>query len=77
MKIIDVPIYDDDGSITATFKATPDEAQMLLQFAVNFLTSAGLSVRAMVKKAHAAKAVEEEEDDYDQLNLFNPTQTND
>ena len=47
MKIIDVPIFDEDGNVEFTQTITADEAQLLLQFAINFLTSTGMSVRML------------------------------
>jgi hypothetical protein len=41
MKIIEVPIFNDDGSIVATHYFSPEEAQKLLQFAVNFTLAVG------------------------------------
>lgn len=43
MKIIEVPIYNADGSVTFTQQVTAEEAQALLQFAINFLASSGLA----------------------------------
>lgn len=48
MKIIDVPIFNEDGSIKFTQVVGPEEAQMLLQFAINFLVSTGMSVRVLM-----------------------------
>ena len=42
MKIIDVPIYNEDGSIQFTQSISPEEAQALLQFSINFLTATGM-----------------------------------
>jgi hypothetical protein len=44
MKILDVPIYNDDGSIKFTQQVSPQEAQALLQFAINFMAATGLNV---------------------------------
>lgn len=48
MKIIEVPMFNEDGSIKATIVYTPLEAQALLQFATNFLTAAGMTASMMV-----------------------------
>ena len=48
MKIIDVPILNEDGSIKFTQVVTAQEAQVLLQFALNFLASTGLTVKMMM-----------------------------
>jgi hypothetical protein len=42
MKIIEVPIFNEDGSIQIMQKVSPEEAQTLLQFALNFLATTGL-----------------------------------
>lgn len=41
MKFIEVPVFNEDGSITATMQVGPEEAQELLQFAVNFMANIG------------------------------------
>ena len=48
MKIIEVPIYNEDGSIKVTQLISPEESQKLLQFALNFLTATGLAVNMHV-----------------------------
>lgn len=45
MKIIETPVYNDDGSIRFTQEVTPAEAQTLLAFALNFLISTGLAAQ--------------------------------
>ena len=50
MKIIEVPIFNDDGSVQVTHTIAPEEAQILLQFALNFLTGTGLSLRQIMQK---------------------------
>lgn len=41
MKIIEVPVYNEDGSVSATIQIAPEEAKNLLMFAVNFLAATG------------------------------------
>ena len=41
MKIIEVPIFNADGSVNALMKVGPEEAQKLLEFAVNFMMATG------------------------------------
>lgn len=41
MKIIEVPVFNDDGSLQTVNTYTPEEAKYLLQFAVNFLMTVG------------------------------------
>ena len=42
MKVIEVPVFNDDGSVKLTQLLSPGEAQSLLQFAINFLTASGM-----------------------------------
>jgi hypothetical protein len=79
MKLLEVPVFNDDGSIHSKIELAPNEVQILLQFAVNFLTSAGLSVNMIIKKAKEKPTDEEIEDEImkTQLDLFNPGKTND
>jgi len=63
MKFIEVPRYNEDGSIEAMVQVAPDEAQMLLQFAVNFMASVGRTTIVSV-------AVKEQED-LDGINQLN------
>lgn len=44
MKIIDVPVYNKDGSVQFTQSVSPEEAQHLLGFAINFLAATGMHV---------------------------------
>lgn len=41
---IDIPVFNPDGSVQFTQTCSPEEAQLLLQFALNFLVSNGLMV---------------------------------
>ena len=43
MKFIEVPVYNDDGSVKIVQQLSPEEAQHLLSFAINFLTAAGMA----------------------------------
>ena len=54
MQIIDVPVYNEDGSVQFTQKVSPEEAQHLLAFALNFLAGAGWAMQ----KAQAEQQVE-------------------
>jgi hypothetical protein len=51
MKIIEVPVFNEDGSITAVVHINPQESVNLLQFAVNYLSSTGYAVFNTVKLA--------------------------
>jgi hypothetical protein len=44
MKIIDVPLFKEDGSINAMVAISPQEAQVLLAFALNFMAAHGIAV---------------------------------
>lgn len=48
MKVIEVPVYNDDGSVKATMLLSPEETKTLLQFAINFLAASGLAASATV-----------------------------
>ena len=50
MKVIEVPIFNDDGSIKLTHLISPEEAQALLQFALNFLAASGMAATFAVAK---------------------------
>lgn len=41
MKVINVPKFNNDGSIECTVVVGPEEARELLQFAINFLAGVG------------------------------------
>jgi hypothetical protein len=58
MKVIDVPVFNEDGSVRFTQVITAQEAQALLQFAINFLASTGMSVSMLVKKTAEANETE-------------------
>ena len=45
MKIIEVPVFNEDGSIKLTQMVSPEEAQTLLQFAINFMLAMGTTVQ--------------------------------
>lgn len=57
MKLTEVPIFNEDGSVQCLQVLSAEEVQVLLQFALNFLTSTGLSVRMLLEKN---KELEEE-----------------
>ncbi len=42
MNIIDVPKYDEEGNIVATLQIPMEQAQVLLQFALNFMAAVGV-----------------------------------
>lgn len=44
MEVLDVPVFNQDGTIQFTQKVSPKEAQALLGFALNFLTAHGFLV---------------------------------
>jgi hypothetical protein len=43
MKFLEVPVFNEDGSIKVTHLVSPQEAQALLQFSLNFLSMTGLT----------------------------------
>lgn len=48
MRVIEVPIYNEDGSVNITQQISPEEAQHLLQFAINFMMAVGASQKVGV-----------------------------
>lgn len=48
MKIIETPVFNDDGSIKFVAQVNPEQAQALLQFAYNFLVATGMTVRTLI-----------------------------
>ena len=51
MKIIEVPVFNEDGSIKLTQMVSPEEAQTLLQFAINFMLAMGNTVQVAVSNS--------------------------
>ena len=41
MQVIEVPVFNEDGSVQTVNKYTPEETKYLLQFAVNFMMTLG------------------------------------
>ncbi len=59
MKIIEVPIFNPDGSVAVTVNISPEESLALLQFALNFLASAGhVAYHSMNKKEEGPTQLE-------------------
>jgi hypothetical protein len=56
---IEVPVFNEDGSIKASIYLGQEEAAHILQFAVNFLMSAGLAAHYAIANA---EEVEEGDD---------------
>lgn len=50
MQVIEVPVFNEDGTVQIVQKISPDEAQMLLQFALNFNLAMGFSATAQRAK---------------------------
>lgn len=47
---IDLPVFNEDGSVKTTLNINEKEAQHLLQFAINFLSAAGLASNVSVSQ---------------------------
>jgi hypothetical protein len=45
MQILDVPVFNEDGSVQFTQTLTAAEAKVLLQFGLNYFASLGLHTR--------------------------------
>lgn len=41
MKILEIPVFEDDGSVKFTAVLTPEQAKELLSFALNFILGVG------------------------------------
>ena len=63
MKLIDVPVYNPDGSVKFTAVVQPQEVQVLLQFALNFLTSVGISASELANLKNEDEEVDWPQDD--------------
>ena len=63
MKLIDVPVYNPDGSVKFTAVVKPQEVQVLLQFALNFLTSVGISASELANLKNEDEEVDWPQDD--------------
>lgn len=50
MKIIDVPVFEDDGSVKFTQSVSPEEAKALLTFALNFLAAQGYAAHMLAQQ---------------------------
>lgn len=59
MKIIEVPVFNEDGSVQATHILTAEETQVLLQFALNFLLSSGWTIQTAMQKFREVEEKEE------------------
>lgn len=68
MRILEVPVFDDNNEIKATLVLQPEEAHHLLQFALNFLVSAGLATSYQIKEDENVPSLEEMD--------FDPTKPN-
>lgn len=42
MQIIDVPVFNEDGSVQFTQKVSPEQSRELLTFALNFFMANGM-----------------------------------
>ncbi len=59
MKILDVPVFNADGSVQYHQTLTANEIQVLLQFALNFLVAAGISTHTLMKQVKEAEDKQE------------------
>lgn len=62
---LDIPIMNDDGSVKTTMSVDPAQAQVLLQFALNFLIATGLTAAYKISVPEADK----EEVDLSQMEI--------
>ena len=59
MKILDVPVFNEDGSLQYHQTLSAQEVQVLLQFALNFLVAAGISTQTLMKQVEDAEEQQE------------------
>ena len=62
MKTLDVPIFNEDGSIQFTATLTPEQAQSLLRFAYNFLIATGMRSNISVLTADQVNILPDKKD---------------
>ncbi len=63
---IDVPVFNEDGSVKFTQHLSPEEAQHILQFALNFLVTTGFMAQ------HIKPPVPEEQGELFHMDESNP-----
>ena len=63
MKIVEVPVFNEDGSIKFTQVCSQEEAQSLLQFALNFLVATGMNVRMLMSQQAKEEEIKHELND--------------
>lgn len=56
MRVIEVPILNDDGSVNIVQQVSAEEAQHLLQFAINFMMAIGASQKVGIVPLDDSKA---------------------
>lgn len=61
MRFIEVPQFEEDGSVVGTVMYTPEEAAALLQFAVNFHMAVG--AKAIINVEDIMESAPDELDD--------------
>lgn len=59
MKIVDVPVFNSDGSVQYHQTLSANEVQVLLQFALNFLVAAGISTQTLMKQVEEVEEKQE------------------
>ncbi len=56
MQLIDVPVFNEDGSVRFHQTLSAKETQLLLQFALNFLVAAGINMQQLQQQVEEAEA---------------------
>ena len=59
MQIVEVPVFNPDGSIKFVAHVNPEQAQALLQFSYNFLVAAGMATRIVAANKDPQEPVPE------------------
>lgn len=69
---IDIPVFNEDGSVKFTQTCNAEEAKNLLQFALNFLVATGMSAQIM-----SGNAFDDDASEFNEDSIQWPTETND
>lgn len=71
---VEIPVFNDDGSVKFNAELSPDEAQAILQFGLNFAIASGLAQQLGIQVIPVSKEVAEELE-AQQLDLFEGNDT--
>jgi hypothetical protein len=57
MQILDVPVFNEDGTVQFTQTLSPAEAKILLQFGLNYFAALGLHTRIVQASEQEAQVL--------------------